>query len=280
IDKLQEILRDLFRSDRELDTMKADPEKYFGDKGLPEVSPEDVDRCVARMAPTYASSGHMASVSSTSGGGAAAASPAQAAAQQVIAHHQTIVQQYGDFTYIDQSSESYVDNSVNVGDITAHGDVDLDIDNENATATEGGVALGEDAEISGQVNTGELTGVQGNGNTVTDSTFGDGNTSYEQNITAGGDAILGDGNSTTNVTVEGSEDTNIALGDGNHQSADDIDNSINDSYNTDNSVDNSINDSYDTEDSFNTDNSVNDSYNSTDNSIDVDTEVNTDVGLI
>jgi hypothetical protein len=282
IDKLQEIIRELFKSDKEQEAMKADPEGYFASKGVADITPEQVDRCVAEMAPTYANSGHVANVGAAS---AAAASPAAAAASHVVAHHETIVQQYGDFTYIDQSSESYVDNSVEVGDVFAVGaDVDLDIDNQNTTATEGGVAVGEDGEIDGNVNTGTVNGIQGDGNTVDDLTFGDGNTSLEDNsvtqVQAGGDAVLGDGNTTTDINVVGSEDTNIAMGDGNQQAANDIDNSV------DNSVDNSINDSFDVEDSFNTDNSINDSFdvedsfNSTDNSVDVQTDVSTDVGLL
>jgi hypothetical protein len=276
IDKLQEVIRELFGSEKAQEEMKNDPEGFFAGKGLADITPEQVDRCVADMAPTYANSGHVAQVSSA---GAAAASPAAAAASHVVAHHETIVQQYGDFTYIDQSSESYVDNSVEVGDVFAVGsDVDLDIDNQNTTATEGGVAVGEDGEISGNVNTGTVNGVQGDGNTVDDITFGDGNTSVEDNsvtqVNAGGDAVLGDGNTTTDVNVVGSEDTNIAMGDGNTQVANDIDNSV------DNSVDNSI----DYEDSFNTDidNSVDyeDSFNTTDNSVDVQTDVSTDVGLL
>jgi hypothetical protein len=284
IDKLEEVIRELFGSQKAQEEMKSDPEGFFAGKGLADITPEQVDRCVADMAPTYATSGHMAQVSSASAG-AAAASPAAAAASHVVAHHETIVQQYGDFTYIDQSSESYVDNSVEVGDVFAVGsDVDLDIDNQNTTATEGGVAVGEDGEISGNVNTGTVNGVQGDGNTVDDITFGDGNTSVEDNsvtqVQAGGDAVLGDGNTTTDINVVGSEDTNIAMGDGNQQVANDIDNSV------DNSVDNSINDSFDVEDSFNTDNSINDSFdtedsfNSTDNSVDVQTDVSTDVGLL
>lgn len=286
VDRLKDLLRQLFGDEQEMKAMEAGPEEYFSNKGLADITPADVDSCVAEMAPSYASSGHYASVAQ-SAAPAAASSAAAAAAAQVVTHQQTIVQQYGDFTYIDESSETYVDNSVEVGDIlNVGGEVDLDIDQDNVTATEGGVAVGEDGSIDGNVNTGEVNGIQGDGNTVDDMVFGDGNTVTEDNDSTvfanNGDAtnFEGDGNTVTQVDVSGSEDTNIALGDGNMQSADDIDNSINDSFNTDNSVDNSINDSFDVEDSFNqTDNSINDSFNETDNSVDVQTDVETDVGL-
>jgi hypothetical protein len=284
VEQLKAMLRQLFGNEQEMKDMEADPESYFSNKGLSDITPADVDSCVAEMAPSYAASGHYAAVAQAAAP-AAAGSAAAAAAAQVVTHQQTIVQQYGDFTYIDESSESYVDNSVEVGDVlNVGGEVDLDIDQDNVTATEGGVAAGED--IDGNVNTGEVNGVQGDGNTVDDMVFGDGNTLTEDNdntvFANNGDAtnVDGDGNDLTQIDVTGSEDTNIALGDGNYQSADDIDNSINDSFNTDNSVDNSINDSFDTEDSFNqTDNSINDSFNETDNSVDVQTDVETDVGL-
>jgi hypothetical protein len=277
IDRLKEMLRDLFGKEEELKAMEADPEGYFEAKGLPEISAEDVDRCVADMAPSYASSGHIAHVAAAPAG----YSPAQAAAHQVVQHHQTIVEQYGDFTYVDESSHTYVDNSVDISDLSADGDITLALDQENVTASDGAVAAGEDIEDS-NVNTGEVNGIQGDGNTADDLVFGDGNMVTEDNDTNvfqnNGDAtaLEGDGNTVTQVDVSGSSDTNIALGDGNSMSADDIDNSV------DNSVDNSINDSFDTEDSFNTDNSVTDSFNTDidDHSVDVQTDVNTDVGLI
>jgi hypothetical protein len=280
IEHLKDVMRRLFGNEDEMKAMQSDPEGYFESKDLPEITAEDVDRCVTEMAPSYASSGHVANVHPAP----AAYSPAEAAAYQVVQHHETIVQQYGDFTYIDESSETYVDNSIDISDLSADGDITLDLDQENVTATEGGVAAGED--IEGNVNTGEVNGIQGDGNTADDLVFGDGNTVTEDNdntvFANNGDAtnVDGDGNTLTQVDVTGSSDTNIALGDGNYQSADDIDNSV------DNSVDNSINDSFDVEDSFNTDNSINDSFdvedsfNSTDNSVDVQTDVSTDVGLI
>lgn len=297
IDELRELIRNLFDRDATAERAKLmdDPESYFASKGLTEVRADDVDRCVAEIAPGYAGSGHYANVTQGSHAAAAAGSPAaQAAAQQVVAHYETVVQQYGDITYVDQSSETYVDNSVNIDDLSAEGDIELDfdvhnettVDNDNVSADDGGVAVGEGSSIDGNINTGEVNGVQGDGNTVDDLVFGDGNAVTEDNDvttvdTDGGDATVleGDGNTITNVDVAGSEDTNVVLGDHNTQSADDIDQSVNDSYDTDNSVDNSINDSYDTEDSYNTDI---DDHSTTidDHSVDVQTDVTTDVGLL
>lgn len=174
---------------------------------------------------------------------------------------------------------------VNINEIDAGGDVDLDqmIHSDTLVAGAGGIVAGGDISDSA-LNTGRNSGIMsgddvdledsvvGNGNTqINDSDVGafsgrgDATNVQGENVnmgrgdlidvdTDGGDAQLVNGNNNTtagDIDFDGGDGpTNFALGDGNHQSAlQDNSTTVEDSFNTDNSIDDSFNSRFD--DSFN-----------------------------
>lgn len=228
--------------------------------------------------------------------------PAQAM-EQVVNYYVTEITEVTEVTNVDDR-DTNVDNSV-LNNVIAEEGSDVDIVNDNDTVTasgDGAVAAGEDVrgaatgdgavaagdDVNGNVNTGTNTGVIGDDADIDDSIFGDGNTQINDNE---GNVAVGDGNVQAN---DGSQ----AAGDDLTDNDIDISNSDLDAVNfgdggtavQDNDttivteIDNSVNDSFDVEDSFNTDNSVNDSFdvedslNTTDSfNADIETDIETTV---
>jgi hypothetical protein len=248
VQRLKKILDRLMDNEEEYDEFEEAPADYLARHGLEDISAEDVASCMPEqyqlpeaVQVEYTAKAHAAASASASA--SAHASAMAEAVSQITYHHNY---------YYDESTNVF--NSIEVGDIYAEGDVDLDFDQDlNAATGDEAVAI-DDSIVDGPVNTGDHSVVLDD-TTVDDSSF---NTGEFNGIQESGDG---------DVWANGS-----AVGEGNS-----VDNSVeyHDSFNTDNSIDNSV----DYQDSFNTDQSVeyHDSFNTdyhdsfnTDNSIDTE----------
>jgi hypothetical protein len=222
---LDEILDKIFGSHAEALAYSENPTEYLVAEGLGEadMSSLNITQSVegacstAGLAPEMAqqvtqvarSGGYSRSASSSSSSASAAATPPPPTletVQQVISQTVTVVYEGDEVIIQNIDNSTNIDNSVTT-DIDVAGDLDGEIfvENEvtNVNATgDNAVAVGEDNE--GQINTGDGA-VQAGGN-VTDTVVGDGNTV----IDVEGDAVIGD----NNQTVQGSEEANVAFGEG------------------------------------------------------------------
>ncbi len=225
-------------------------------------------------------------------------------------HEQPIVHQ----TVVNKAGDTIVDNRI-ITEINAQGDVknvEIEIKPNNTTATDGGVAAGDDIDDSA-VNTGSVKGVQNAGEgqvDAEDAIIGDKNTEIEDSeigaIAQGGDAsntdidgenvlvgdgelnnsevdgdgtaVAGKGNDTagdTDVKVEDVDGpVNVAAGDANDQAAAEQDTTVVDQSQTDNSVETT-----DIEENVAVDTTVedNDSFSQDDNSSFTQSEEDTNI---
>jgi hypothetical protein len=195
--------------------------------------------------------------------------PDDASPAEMMAHYNTVI----DMTHDD--GDTYIDQSVNQN-IEAFGDVNQSFE-QSAVTGDGAVVAGDDS----QVNTGD--GAVQAGGDVSDSTVGDGNTSVEDSV-MNESSLTGDVSS-DETSVSASGGSSLAFGEGSTAAAEgdttvgenygnfagegdldsDVDNSLNDSFNTEGSgnsdnlfEDNSTSSVFSAEDSFNADNSVTD----------------------
>ena len=225
-------------------------------------------------------------------------------------HEQPIVHQ----TVVNKAGDTIVDNRI-ITEINAQGDVknvEIEIKPNNTTATDGGVAAGDDIDDSA-VNTGSVKGVQNAGEgqvDAEDAIIGDKNTEIEDSeigaIAQGGDAsntdidgenvLVGDGElnnsevdgdgtavagkgndvaGDTDVKVEDVDGpVNVAAGDANDQAAAEQDTTVVDQSQTDNSVETT-----DIEENVAVDTTVedNDSFSQDDNSSFTQSEEDTNI---
>lgn len=215
-DRLQEMIRNLFNNEEELDKARQNPEDYLADYDLTDVEPHDIDRCLGDMAPKYAEGGWIQKAPQPP---AHQPQPEQAM-QHIVHHHETIVREYGDWTYIDQSADTFIDQSV---DVEAGDNANIDVETQNTAADDGGIALGEGAEIEDSaVNTGEFEGVQAGvgefeGDVVTgDDNILDDSTDLDFDVVnvdgAGGPVnVATDGDATQNVDQSQETNTDVDL---------------------------------------------------------------------
>ena len=214
--------------------------------------------------------------------------PAQAM-EQVVNYYVTEVTEVTEVTNVDDR-DTNVDNSV-VNSVIADEGSDVNIINDNDTVTasgDGAVAAGEDVrgaatgdgavaagdDVNGNVNTGTNTGVIGDDADIDDSIFGDGNTQINDNE---GNVAVGDGNvqaddgsqaagddltdNDTDIDISNSDLDAVNFGDGGTAVQDNDTTIVTE-------IDNSVNDSFDVEDSLNT----TDSFNA-----DIETDIETTV---
>lgn len=211
MDRLKDLLRKLFRNEEEREAFQSDPSEYLAKYDLTDVEPHEVNECVSEMAPNYeytppAPPQHLPK--------------AEQVAYTVQHHHTEVIKEYGDWTYIDQSADTFIDQSV---DVEAGDNANIDVETQNTAADDGGIALGEGAEIEDSaVNTGEFEGVQAGvgefeGDVVTgDDNILDDSTDLDFDVVnvdgAGGPVnVATDGDATQNVDQSQETNTDVDL---------------------------------------------------------------------
>ena len=215
-EKIKEMINGWMGNEEEAEEAKADPAagmaKY--DLKAEQVSVEEVNSCVREMAPTYASSPHYSTPTPPS-----TQSHAQQVWSTVQEHHTTIVNEYGDWTVVnDYSQDTNIDQSTTIGDITGgEGDIIIDIDNN--AADDGAVVIDGDATDT-NINTGELDGVQNTGGGDVEDVATGGSTQVDVDD---GVVVFGEGAGDINVdnSQDNSVDVNVALGDNINQTTGD-----------------------------------------------------------
>lgn len=85
-------------------------------------------------------------------------------------------------------------------------------DNNTQNSGDGAVTTGGNATVSGPVNTGTFTGVQGNDSTVTDTVIGDGNQVANVDGSGSGDVFIPFGSGNTAVQHSDVHDANVGVG--------------------------------------------------------------------
>jgi hypothetical protein len=214
VQELRDLLSRLMGDEEEFKAFEEGPEEYLSRHGFEDVSSDDIATCMPEQyrMPEAAQSEYV----SRAAANASAHASAQAQVVEQIRYHHSY--------YYDQSTDIF--NSIEVGDITADGDVNLDFDQDlNAATGDEAVAIDE-SYVDGNVNTGDgAINVDGS---VDDSSFNTGEfngiqESGEGDVNANGAAVGEDNlvdnsrnldvdvtfdNDTTNITD--SEDVNVA----------------------------------------------------------------------
>ncbi|MFN0089576.1 MAG: hypothetical protein ACKVWR_04790 [Acidimicrobiales bacterium] len=218
IDDLTQYLMRLFADDAEAASFAEAPSEHLEVNGFGAVTQSDLDRALEQVL-TRSSANTAVAVKqslaemSRQGGGGLAVGGGGVSRQVVREVEQPIVKQIHEHVtnvhqnfQTDNHNETFVDNRV-LNNITADGDVRLDVNQNAVTATGGGVAAGGNIDGSA-VNTGNLQGVQNAAGQVDakGAIVGDDNVKVDAN---GAKAVSVGGNA-TNVEAE---NANLGSGD-------------------------------------------------------------------